>query len=188
MSKEMTPKEALQMIQDNLTPRVLGIFPVEFHIVKEALDRLESLEKENQDLNAFVDAYANAREELLIRNQNLEKENQELKEKISKFEKPILYMCRDRRSRELERLRLLELVNTYNVPILLNDFETVKELEKLKKVIEILKEKANIRLHILTNTDGSKIYEIEFILGYYSTIHEITQQEYDLLKEVLESV
>lgn len=50
MSKEMTPKEALQMIQDNLTPRVLGIFPVEFHIVKEALDRLELLEKENQEL------------------------------------------------------------------------------------------------------------------------------------------
>ena len=135
MSKEMTPKEALQMIQDNLTPRTLGILTVEFNVVKKALDRLEQLEKENQ----------------------------ELKEKISKFEKPILYMCRDRRSRELERLRLLELVNTYNVPILLNDFETVKELEKLKKVIDILKNKANIRLHILKNTDGSKIYEIEFI-------------------------
>ena len=159
MSKEMTPKEALQIIQDNLTPRTLGILTVEFNVVKNALDRLELLEKENQ----------------------------ELKEKISKFEKPILYMCRDRRSRELERLRLLELVNTYNVPILLNDFETVKELEKLKKVIEILKKKANIRLHILTNTDGSKIYEIEFIFTYYSTIHEITQQEFDLLKELLEN-
>ena len=60
-----------------------------------------------------------------------------------------------------------------------------KHGEKLKNVIDILKDKANIRLHILTNTDGSKIYEIEFILGYYSTIYEITQQEYELLKEVL---
>lgn len=54
MSKEMTPKEALQMIQDNLTPRVLGIFPVEFHIVKEALDRLEQLEKENEELTNTI--------------------------------------------------------------------------------------------------------------------------------------
>lgn len=60
--------------------------------------------------------------------------------------------------------------------------------EKYKKVINILKEKADIRLHILTNTDGSKIYEIEFILGYYSIIYDITQQEYDLLKEFLENV
>ena len=55
MSKEMTPEEALQMIQDNLTPRVLGIFPVEFHIVKEALERLELLEKENQELKEIND-------------------------------------------------------------------------------------------------------------------------------------
>ena len=50
MSKEMTPKEALQMIQDNLTPRVLGILTVEFNVVKKALDRLEQLENENQEL------------------------------------------------------------------------------------------------------------------------------------------
>lgn len=71
------------------------------------------------------------------------------------------------------------------------DIDAIKQaldrLELLEKVIKILKEKANIRLHILTNTDGSKIYEIEFIFTYYSTIHEITQQEYDLLKEVLEN-
>lgn len=58
--------------------------------------------------------------------------------------------------------------------------------KKYKKVIDILKEKADIRLHSLNNTDGSKIYEIEFILGYYSTIYDITKQEYDLLKEFLE--
>lgn len=166
---------------------------------QELYKQIKQLEKENQELRNKLninfedcaDELCEAltqRDKLYDENLELQKENQELKEKISKFEKPILYMCRDRRSRELERLRLLELVNTYNVPILLNDFETVKELEKLKKVIDILKEKANIRLHILTNTDGSKIYEIEFIFTYYSTIHEITQQQYELLKEVLENV
>lgn len=134
MSKGITPKEALQMIQDNLTPRVLGIFPVEFHIVKEALDRSEELEKENQELK--------------------------------------------------EDLRL----TTIERNVCENIYEALEEKYfKLEKVIDILKDKLNIRLHILTNTDGSKIYEIEFILGYYSTIYEITQQEYDLLKEVLEN-
>lgn len=142
MSKEMTPKEALQMIQDNLTPRVLGIFPVEFHIVKEALYRLEQLEKENQDLKELIKEYK----------------------------------------------RFKKLANQVIEKFQIGNKNLTEENEKCKKVIDILKNKANIRLHILKNTDGSKIYEIEFILGYYSTIHEITQQEYDLLKEVLESV
>lgn len=154
MSKEMTPKEALQMIQDNLTPRTLGILTVEFNVVKKALDRLEQLENENQ----------------------------ELKEKISKFEKPILYMCRDRRSRELERLRLLELVNTYNVPILLNDFETVKELEKLKKVIAWLKNTFEItldsKLRISDGTDCIQAFPIDL---------KTNEVIYDLLKELLEN-
>lgn len=154
MSKEMTPKDAIQMIQDNLTPRVLGILTVEFNVVKNALDRLESLEKENQ----------------------------ELKEKISRFEKPILYMCRDRRSRELERLRLLELVNTYNVPILLNDFETVKELEKIEKVIAWLKNTFEITLdskvRISDGTDCIQAFPIDL---------KTNEVIYDLLKEVLES-
>ena len=164
MNKEITPKDALQMIQDNLTPRTLGILTVEFNVVKKALDYFEQLKKENQ----------------------------ELKEKISKFEKPILYMCRDRRSRELERLRLLELVNTYNVPILLNDFETVKELEKLKKIIEIIKSK-NVDIFFLRNNSEFDLekynYEIkDNTMQYcYENCLSLTQQEYDLLKEVLES-
>ena len=48
MSKKMTPKEALNIIQDNITPRTLGILTVEFNIVKQALDRLEVLENENR--------------------------------------------------------------------------------------------------------------------------------------------
>lgn len=177
----MTPKDALQMIQDNLTPRVLGIFPVEFHIVKEALDHLEQLEKENQEIEKL---YLNENKHWCETIDSLRKENQELKEKISKFEKPILYMCRDRQSRELQRLRLLELANKFNVPILLNDFETVKELEKLKKAIEILKEKLKLSL-----SEYKTIKTINAVLPIGNNeMNRLTQQEYDLLKEVLENV
>ena len=119
--------------------------------------------------------------DLINENLELQKENQELKEKISKFEKPILYMCRDRRSRELERLRLLELVNTYNVPILLNDFETVKELEKIEKVIAWLKNTFEItldsKLRISDGTDCIQAFPIDL---------KTNEVIYDLLKEVLE--
>lgn len=157
MSKEMTPKGALDELCDLATPNgdclnyVIGLSG----IILKALDRLELLEKENQ----------------------------ELKEKISKFEKPILYMCRDRRSRELEILRLLELVNTYNVPILLNDFETVKELEKIEKVIAWLKNTFEITLdskvRISDGTDCIQAFPIDL---------KTNEVIYDLLKEVLENV
>lgn len=81
MSKEMTPKEALQMIQDNLTPRVLGIFPVEFHIVKEALDRLEQLEKENKPYL-----------ELLTNNAKYQCENKTLIQENEKLKKVIAWL------------------------------------------------------------------------------------------------
>ena len=157
MSKEMTPKEALDELCDLATPNgdclnyVIGLSG----IILKALDRLELLEKENK----------------------------EQQEKISKFEKPILYMCLTRQSRELERLRLLELVNTYNVPILLNDFETVKELEKLKKVIAWLKNTFEITLdskvRISDGTDCIQAFPIDL---------KTNEVLYDLLKEMLENV
>lgn len=156
---EMTPKEALNQL-NNFISREKHIDSERNKTINECVDTL------NQTLDYF---------------EQLEKENQELKEKISKFEKPILYMCRDRRSRELERLRLLELANTYNVPILLNDFETVKELEKLKKVIDILKDKLE-----LAESVYSKLFDTQ--VCYLLCNKTLTQQEYDLLKEVLENV
>lgn len=103
MSKEMTPKEALQMIQDNLTPRVLGIFPVEFHIVKEALDRLELLEKENsnqsnliESLNRLIIKAKQENQELKIfANQDIEKlhiGNKNLTEENEKYKKVIAWL------------------------------------------------------------------------------------------------
>lgn len=85
MSKEMTPKEALQMIQDNLTPRVLGIFPVEFHIVKEALDRLKEINEvwhENEPMES-VDINGKHLQELYDFINKLTEENEKYKKVIA---------------------------------------------------------------------------------------------------------
>lgn len=130
MSKEMTPKEALQMIQDNLTPRTLGILPVEFHIVKEALERLEQLEKENQDL----------------------KDNETI-------------------------------VSNYA-------FNLIQENEKLKKAINILKDK-KVDLVILLSSNDFREYNANITIRINGVTYlkgnnyTLTQQEYDLLKEFL---
>ena len=134
MSKEMTPKDALNNL-NNFISREKHIDSERNKTINECVDTL------NQTLDYF---------------EQLEKENQGLKNKNAALK---------------IKVRAWEIQG-----------------KKYKKVIDILKNKANIRLHILTNTDGSKIYEIEFIFTYYSTIHEITKQEYELIKEVLESV
>ena len=165
--KEMTPKEALRRISGFISFGCYKYFDKELEkdwkkdidAIKQALDRLEQLEIADRNNQNLVKTNV----DLVNKNLELQKENQELKEEIQ-----------DLKDNET-------IVADYGI-VLWN------ENEKSKKVIDILKNKANIRLHILKNTDGSKIYEIEFILGYYSTIHEITQQEYDLLKEVLENV
>lgn len=161
MEKEMTPKDALDNLCDLATPNgdCLNYVIGLSGIILKALDRLEQLEIADRNNQNLVKTNV----DLVNKNLELQKENQELKEEIQ-----------DLKDNET-------IVADYGI-VLWN------ENEKSKKVIDILKNKANIRLHILKNTDGSKIYEIEFILGYYSTIHEITQQEYDLLKEVLENV
>lgn len=100
MSKEMTPKDALQIILDNLTPRVLGIFPVEFHIVKEALDRLELLEKNNQEIEKL---YLNENKHWCETIDSLRKENQELK-----FDNELI--CKLAYDRQVENEKLKKII------------------------------------------------------------------------------
>lgn len=157
MSKEMTPKESLEKL-NNFISREKHIDSERNKTINkcvdtlsQALDHLEQLEIADRNNQNLVKTNV----ELVNENLELQKENQEL------------LMAIENKNNEIKNLKKLICDNPY------------------KKVIDILKEKANIRLHILTNTDGSKIYEIEFIFTYYSTIHEITKQEFDLLKEFL---
>ena len=81
MSKEMTPKEALQMIKDNLTPRILGILTVEFNIVEKALNSVEETNFNYHNALAFCEASKEEKQELYKQIKQLERENQELKER-----------------------------------------------------------------------------------------------------------
>ena len=84
----MTSKEALERYYSNLMYGNGGFQTDEeelegLNTIKQDLKRNEELEKENQDLRAFVEAYANARDELLIKNQKLEKTIEIIKIQIS---------------------------------------------------------------------------------------------------------
>ena len=199
MSKEMTPKEAFQSLVE--------IYDItksskQCKIINKALNSVEETKTNYHTALAFCEASKEEKQELYKQIKQLEKENQDLRDKLNiNFEDCADELCEALTQRDKlydENLELQKENQELKEDLRLTTIErtncenTFEELEekylKLKKVIDILKNKANIRLHILTNTDGSKIYEIEFILGYYSTIHEITQQEYELLKEVLENV
>ena len=64
MSKEMTPKDALQMIKDNLTQRILGILTVEFNIVEKALNSVEETNFNYHNALAFCEASKEEKQEL----------------------------------------------------------------------------------------------------------------------------
>ena len=152
---------------------------------------LEALEKIRYDLLEWnrevipgkYDKEYNTIKQDLERLEHLEKENQELKDKLSNFEKPILYMCGSRESRNYARMRLIKLASMLNVPIILEDTETLNEKQKLKKAIEILKDKLCVRKGTLSFTRDSYYLGVK---GTFKDIKELTEEEFELLKEVLE--
>ena len=92
----------------------------------------------------------------------------------------------------LERLKEETQPNAYTLNHNDKDFETIEQsldrLEKLEKVIKILKE--NLQLVLKQDIDSlinRKIYAVE-IAKYYKLYNgfEVTQEQYTLIKEVLE--
>jgi hypothetical protein len=148
MNKEMTPKKSLQIIEDNITPRTLGILTVEFNVVEKAIDRLEQLETADRNNQKVVE---DARK-LINKNLELQKENQELRDKLN--------------SQDLDIWKL-----------------HCKYVE-YKKVIEIIKNKLKLSL---SEYKTIKIINAVLPIGN-NEMNRLTQQEYDLLKEVLENV
>lgn len=131
--------------------------------LKNTFKKKWELQKENQDLKVFVDAYANARDELLIRNQNLEKENQELRRKYESHD--FLYQ------NEVSK----------NGTLAGKIFEKDLIIQKLTKVIEIIKSK-KVDMRYFLECVGVDTY------NFWATKEgagALTQQEHDLLNEVL---
>lgn len=89
MSKEMTPKESLQIIQDNLTPRTLAILTVEFNIVEQALDRLEQLKKEISNQSNLIERLNRLVEKAQQENQDLK---QDVKDVLEDYKDAVLRM------------------------------------------------------------------------------------------------
>jgi superfamily I DNA/RNA helicase len=129
----MTSKEALKDISylilqevDNL--KYKDLWKEALNTIKQDLERLEALEKENQELNDVIEKYNHL---------NVQS-----------------FFIRDR-----ER----------------------EENEKLKKAFEILKNKTKIKAYPFAN-------RLSFENGCTRYEYKLTQQEYDLLKEVLGDV
>lgn len=124
----------------------------DYNIIKQSLERLEQVEKENQELAETLELYNEKFAGHERERADLIKENQELKAK-----------CKD-----------------LMLDFKMFDFNTLKqENEKLKKAIDILKNK-RVDVDILLCSETLE----EFNDGYHEE-YRLTQEEYDLLKEVL---
>lgn len=138
----MTSKEALEQLEQYITNEKgrLSIFiKLYFEIIKQDLERLEALKKENKELK-----------QILEKAEEVEQENLILK---------------------IDNEQLNHIAN-----------ERLKKNEKLKKAIDILKDRLCVRNGTLSFTRDSYYLGIK---GSFKDIKELTQQEYDLLKEVL---
>lgn len=181
MSKEMTSEEALQIIQDNITPRTLAILTVEFNIVEKALDRLEVLENENKKWHEIVGCDlcdALGREILLEENKKLKKAIDDLKLENSNLKHSI-----DEKN---------EIIGDLEEEVKDTASFYMSKCEKFEKVIEIIKSK-NVDIFFLRNNSEFDLekynYEIKNnnMQYCYKDCLPLTQEKNDLLKEVLEN-
>ena len=183
-SKEEVKKLNLQGIEIELPFPVVveedivslsSVLKKEFEIIKQSLDRLEQLEKERQEVetrlssketNTFDEIAtmikkANDYDVLVNKCKQLEKENQELKDDNSQMQG--WYDCYFIENEKLE-----------------------KENTKLKKALDILKN----GFEVILCENNFPISEIKYSIGFKFNnegvwIH-ISQEEYELLKSVLE--
>ena len=216
-SKEITPKGALDELCDLATPNgdclnyVIGLSG----IILQALDRLEILDKLVTDdciagnqvgldiINNLIERANKYKEKA----KQLEKENQELRNKLNiNFEDCADELCEALTQRDKlydENLELQKENQELKEEIQdLKDNETIvadygivlwNENEKSKKVIDILKNK-KVDLVILLSSNDFREYNANITIRINGVTYlkgnnyTLTQQEYDLLKEMLENV
>ncbi len=159
----MTSKEALEELKIYL-PAIYSEVAKCLNTIKQDLERLELTEALYNNTLKEMKTIKDDDRKLYLKFKDLEKENQELKSKY----------------------------NDLMLDFKMFDFNTLKqENKKLKKAIEIVKSK-NVDIFFLVNNCEFVLdnynYEIEDdIMKYcYKDCSTLTQQECDLLKEVLE--
>ena len=164
--------------------------------IKQDLELLEQLKQQRDSL-----AINNG--ELCVKVTDLQKENQELLVNKNLAQKlAVEYKNKiDKLEKENQKLKeKLELTETAR-QLLYNELKCCNGIseyaQKLKKVIEILKVKAEVlefglEVYKWSEIDEYYYYDYEFeevdyegIIHYTNTIFVLTQQEYELLKEVI---
>ena len=140
-------------------------------IIKEKEEAYDFLKETDKESATYVLTDMKLYEEILKdleRLEMLEKENQELKEKI-----------------EISQKANKELSFTANAYAKAQK-PYIEKIQKLEKAIEILKDKLKIELIENLNIPHEPLSKIKCCLQSEIWIKGITQQEYELLKEVLE--
>lgn len=140
--------------------------------------RCEILEEENKDLKVFVDAYANARDELLIKNEQLEKENKELKEKGKELVKDVrkaIVVAKKLKEEDQDKNKAFNILNKLCT-------DQTDLIGKYEKVIEWLKENLNFKIEKHKSSPNCMFVSYKDLQEWLEPSNEIV----DLLKEVLE--
>lgn len=151
-----------------------------YNIIKQDLDRLEKVEKDlKQTKSNFKNSQTHSRncyKKLLDRYMGLEKENQELKEKVKILEEneEAVLTTLESAVQENEKLkeRYKHRAETSN--------DLCKEVRQYEKAFEILKEK-KVDIPKLLANDFNNYNALSVFFGF----KQLTQEEYELLREVL---
>ena len=169
-------KEALEILREcaNGEKKVLFSTSLELaNIIKKDLERLETIENLRTTPNALETCLAKYMNKCI----ELEKENEKLKMYPPEFDGTLYffekYQKLEKENQDLKELQELNKQGLWNLK---------QENQKLEKAIEILKDKFDFKF----NDENKVIYLFikELSLHIYSWCFK-SQQEYELLKEVL---
>lgn len=159
----------------------------EYVQIKQDLDRLEQLEKERQEVETSLSSKeTNTFDEIatMIKKANdydvlVNKCKQLEKEKVFRHLQSVQEF-----EKEIKELR--KAVKSWNE----NGGKLIRENTKLKKALDILKQKGNLAVDRQKILDEDDNYLVCYFFGggtkKYTLLREINKEEYELLKNVLE--
>lgn len=180
MSKSL---EALEDMISWMVDEQVNNFKEQLDTIKQDLELLEQLKQQRDSL-----AINNG--ELCVKVTDLQKENQELKDIADSFRKGNQGYCKKVSELEKENQELKEQLEIEKFD---NFLVLGEKIDKLEKAIEILKDKCitNSNLWLIYNSNNYRDYKCFVENKDHELVrieHNIlTQQEYELLKEVLEN-